>query len=116
MTTPIDALRDDYRETAKAWGAMMGGDPKRANALFDHLHGIYKELRASPEGRAAISALMTSDDVGVRISAASCSLGWDPKHAVPILEQIERDGPGLYRTSAKYTLKAFREGTLNLDW
>jgi hypothetical protein len=115
MTTPVDDLLDSYRATATAWDVMRG-DAKKANTLFDQLHSIYKELRASQAGRDGISALMTSENVGVRVSAASHSLGWDPEHAVEVLEQIERDGPGLYRTTAKYTLKSFREGRLNMDW
>jgi hypothetical protein len=34
---------------------------------------------------------------------------------VRVLEEIEKV-PGLHAVTAKYTLKAFRQGTLNQDW
>ena len=104
-----------YRSTALAWDLMRNNSAK-ANPLFVQLHSIYKRLRDTQAGRDAISALMDDDNVGVRISAASHSLAWAPKKATAVLEGIEREGPGLYRTTAKYTLKSFREGKLNFDW
>jgi hypothetical protein len=104
-----------YRSTALAWDVMRN-DSTKANLLFVQLHSIYKRLRDTQAGRDAISALMDDDNAGVRISAASHSLAWAPKKATAVLEGIEREGPGLYRTTARYTLKSFREGKLNLDW
>ncbi len=115
MTAPVNELLQSYKATAVAWDVMRG-DAKKANALFDQLHTIYKELRDSAAGRDGIAALMTDENIGVRISAASHSLAWEPEKATRVLEAIEKDGPGLYRTSARYTLKSFREGKLNLDW
>jgi Domain of unknown function (DUF2019) len=117
MTQSIADLITDYRSTALAWDVMKN-DSEKANRLFKRLQVIFKRLRVEPAGRAAISALM--DDamvsVGVRLVAASHSLGWDAGRATAVLEGIERDGPGLNRTTARYTLKSFREGTLNQDW
>jgi hypothetical protein len=117
MTQSTADLIALYRSTAIAWDIMQN-DARKANPLFDRLHVIFKQLRAEQAGREGISALM--DDatvtVGVRLVAASHSLGWAPVRAVAVLEDIERDGPGLYRTTAKYTLKSFREGTLDQDW
>ena len=117
MTESTQDLITEYRSTAIAWD-MMQNDAKKANPLFERLHVIYKKLRIQQAGRHAITALM--DDatvgVGVRLVAAAHSLEWEAERAIAVLETIERDGPGLYRTTAKYTLKAFREGTLNLDW
>ena len=106
-----------YRSTAIAWD-LRRGDAKRANPLFVKLHTIYKQLRDDPIGRDYVSELMDDSQVttGVRLAAASHSLGWNPEHAVRVLETIEREGPGLYRTSAKYTLIEFRAGRLNMDW
>jgi hypothetical protein len=79
------------------------------------LHVIYKQLRADEAGRNGIAALMDDGSVGVRLMAAGDSLGWAPKKAVKVLEAIAA-GSGLHAVTAKYTLKAFREGHLDMDW
>lgn len=114
MTQEVEDLIDQYRSTAIAW-ELMQGDAKKANPLFDRLHVIFKQLRAEPSGRDGIAALMDDPTTGVRLIAASHSLAWAPDKAVKVLEAIESD-PGLHAVTAKYTLKAFREGTLNMDW
>jgi hypothetical protein len=58
---------------------------------------------------------MDDASLGVRLSAAAHSLGWDPQRASGVLEEIA-SGAGLHSVTAKYTLKAFREGKLNQDW
>lgn len=117
MTQSTQDLIAEYRSTAIAWDIMQS-DAKKANPLFKRLHTIFKELRLEPAGREGITAVMddATVNVGARLVAASHSLGWAPKRAIAILKGIERDGPGLYRTTARYTLKAFREGTLDQDW
>ncbi len=117
MIESTEDLIAAYRTTALAWDVMQS-DAKKANPLFVQLHAIYKGPRSDPVGRNAIAALMddATVSVGVRLIAASHSLGWEPDRAVRVLETIERDGPGLNRTTAKYTLKEFREGRLNMDW
>ncbi|MGH7685484.1 MAG: DUF2019 domain-containing protein [Candidatus Dormibacteria bacterium] len=115
MSSSIEELLATYHSTAVAW-AVMQNDAKKANPLFDQLHAIFKRLRGDQAGRSGIAAFMDDPDVGVRIAAASHSLAWAPERATAVLEAIERDGPGLYRTTAKYTLKSFREGRLKMDW
>ena len=117
LAEPIEDLVQAYRATAVAWD-LMQSDAKKANRLFVRLHGIYKQLRNEAAGRAAISQLMNDPTMpaGVRLTAAAHSLGWEPETAIQVLESIERDGPGLRRVDAEHTLKAFREGTLNMDW
>jgi hypothetical protein len=117
MSGPTLELISTNRSTAIAWDVMQS-DAKRANPLFKQLHAIFKQLRVEQAGREGITAVMddASVGVGVRLVAASHSLGWVPERAIAVLEQIKRDGPGLYRTTAKYTLKSFREGTLKEDW
>ena len=117
MTPSTEDLITEYRSTAVAWD-MMQNDAAKANPLFKRLHVIYKDLRLQQTGRDAITALIgdATVSVGVRLVAASHALGWEVERASAVLETIERDGPGLYRTTAKYTLKSFREGTLNQDW
>jgi hypothetical protein len=117
MTQSTEDLITEYRSTAIAWDVMQNVAEK-ANRLFKRLHVIFKELRLEEAGREGITAVMddATVSVGTRLVAASHSLGWAPERAIAVLERIEKDGPGLYRTTARYTLKSFREGTLNQDW
>jgi hypothetical protein len=115
MTADVSELLDAYRSTAAAWDVMQG-DSSKANPLFDQLHQIYKQLRTEEQGRQGIALLMDDPVPGVRLMAAGHSLAWDQDRAIAVLETIEREGPGLYTVTAKYTLKSFREGKLNLDW
>jgi hypothetical protein len=116
MTRSIDDLVAEYRSTAIAWDVMQN-DSKKANPLLKRLQLIFKKLRIEPAERAAISRLMVDATVGVGVLvAASHSLGWESERAIAVLEGIKRGGPGLHRTTARYTLKSFREGTLHQDW
>jgi uncharacterized protein DUF2019 len=115
LTPSIEELAALYRSTAVAWGVVQS-DSKKANELFTQLHGIFKSLRQQQAGRDSITALLNDREVAVRLMAASHALAWEPTRATSVLEAIEREGPGLYRTDAKYTLKSFREGKLNMDW
>jgi hypothetical protein len=111
----VTALLLDYESTAVAWDAASWGEPTAANRLFDHLHDLFKQLRETEQGRHGIAKLMNHEKTGVRLQAAAHSLRWEPAEATKVLEEID-SGPGLHGISAKYTLKAFRDGTLNQDW
>jgi Domain of unknown function (DUF2019) len=76
----------------------------------------YKRLRESDAGRRAISGLIYDPVTAVRLSAASHSLAWQPVAAQAVLEEIENQPTGLYAVSAKWTLRSYRQGKLNLDW
>lgn len=117
MTASMKDLIRSYRSTAIAWDVMQN-DATKANPLFKQLHAIFKQLRLNEVGREGITDLMDDPTVGtgVQLVAASHSLGWAPERAVAVLETIEREGTGLYRTTARYTLKSFREGQLNMEW
>lgn len=103
-----------YLRTAELWDALQG-DAESANKAFDENHQAYKVLRQSPAGRAAITRLMTHPNIGVRLLAATHSLANAPDEAIGVLESIEAEG-GLHAVSAKYTLRSYRLGTLELDW
>lgn len=83
--------------------------------MFDHVHELYRELRTSTDGRAALAGLMRHRVEGVRLLAATHSLAYYPEEALSTLEELQ-DGPGLYAVSAEYTIRSFRSGTLNLDF
>ena len=110
----VATLLDDYRETAVAWDESQR-EVARANLLFDRLQALQKQLRAEPRGRAGIEALMAHPSAGVRLIAAAHSLQWTPTKAAKVLQAIQAE-PGLHAVTATYTLKAYREGMLDLDW
>lgn len=111
----IADLLDAYERTALRWGELQA-DASAANAVFNEHHSIYKVLRGYPEGRAGISRLMGHESECVRLAAATHSFAWDPERATTVLETIERESASLYAVDAKWTLRSFRNGTLDLDW
>jgi hypothetical protein len=110
----VPTLLDAYLESAERWDSLQS-DATAANKVFDENHEIYKLLRTTPEGREGIAKLMEHPNVGVRLLAATDSLGWAPDEASGVLEAIER-GVGLHAVTAKYTLRSYRSGQLDLDW
>jgi hypothetical protein len=110
-----EVLLSEFAESAVAWDSLVGRDAKRANRLFDRLHTLAKVLRQSSAGRAGLAELTRHEVTGVRLVAATECLAWSPEVAVPALEAVESTA-GLHAVSAKYTLKAYRAGTLDLDW
>jgi hypothetical protein len=111
----IPDLLAAYERTAVRW-AELQTDATAANKVFKENHAIYKILRDHEEGRGGISHLMGHESEAVRLGAATHSLAWDPEHATTVLETIERQSGSLYAVDAKWTLRAYRNGTLNLDW
>jgi len=105
----------EYDHGARDWDALVSKDAKRANPIFDRLHQLAKEMRESPDGRAALERLMSHETTGVRLLAATECLAWDASRAQPVLASI-KDAGGLHAVSAKYTLRSFESGTLDLDW
>lgn len=108
------AMRSQYRDMAVAWD-QAGDDPKEANRIFDALQSLYKTLRATAEGRSAIGSLLDDPITAVRLAAATHSLAWQPARAERVLEDIEQEG-NLHAVTAKWTLRSYRSGKLNLDW
>lgn len=116
MTERIeDALLSEFTESAVVWDSLVGSDAKKANRIFDRLHTLAKDLRQTPAGRSGLLALSGHEITGVRLLAATECLAWSPEVAVPALETIE-GSVGLHSVSAKYTLRSYRAGTLDLDW
>jgi hypothetical protein len=117
MTEPVDritAMRDQYRELTVEWDEARDS-PKEANRLFDVLHGLYKVLRDSTAGRQAITSLLDDPATAVRLAAATHSLAWQPAKAERVLQEIEQEG-SLHAADAKWTLRSYQRGKLNLDW
>jgi len=102
-----------YRELAIAWSNARS-EPDRANQIFREHHELYKGLRDYAEGRAVISRLLSDENSAVRLLAATHSLAWEQR-AIAVLEDLVSKGDAL-AIDAKWTLRSFRNGTLNLDW
>jgi hypothetical protein len=108
------ALIEAYEQTPFRWGEVQS-DSSAANDVFEDNHSIYKRLRNHEEGRLAVARLMEHESEAVRLLAATHSLAWRRDEATAVLEGLIESG-GLHGLTAKYTLKSFREGKLNLDW
>ncbi|MBO0730485.1 MAG: DUF2019 domain-containing protein [Acidimicrobiaceae bacterium] len=107
-------LRAEYRALAVEWGEARDS-PDRANHLFEAHHALYKRIRGSADGRQAISGLLDDPVTVVRLAAATHSLAWEPERAVQVLQEIEQE-LSLYAVDAKWTLRSYHSGKLNLDW
>jgi hypothetical protein len=110
----VSFLAGQYRDTVIQWQSAFS-DPSVANKLFRRTHALAKAIRQSPEGRAAIEALLDDPVTAVRLSAATDSLAWQSPRGEAVLEAIERTGEE-YAFDAQWTLRSYRSGRLNLDW
>jgi hypothetical protein len=108
------AVRDRYRSLAVDWDEARD-DPSEANRLFDLLHALYKDVRTTASGQEAITSLLDDPITAVRLAAATHSLGWEPKRSEQVLEEIEQES-NLHAMTAKWTLRSYRSGTLDLEW
>jgi hypothetical protein len=91
------------------------------NRLSLEVIRLSKLLRESPAGRRAIERLARDPDRLVRATAAAHCLRWNPSLGRAVLEEVrdghDIDGPGWDQAGfdAKWTLKMFDAGRLNLD-
>lgn len=111
----IEQMRRAYRDLAIQWDEARD-NPTEANAIFKRLHALAKEHRASAEGRSAIEGLFNDAVAAVRLVAATDSLAWDSGQGLVVLEDIERNDSSLFAVDAKWTLRSYRNGKLDLDW
>ena len=108
------ALRAEYRALAIEWGEARDS-PDQANRIFKAHHDLYKTIRDSAAGREAITGLLDDAVTAVRVLAATHSLSWEPERAAHALQEIEKESSP-YAVDAKWTLRSYRNGKLNLDW
>lgn len=111
----VEEMRQIYRDLAVEWDEARD-NPALANKIFRRLHALAKEHRASAEGRAAIEGLFDDAVAAVRLIAATDSLAWDSSGGIAVLEDIERNNSSLFAVDAKWTLRSYRSGKLDLDW
>ena len=115
-----------YEANLREWASLTRRQSKttvqRANALVNELQATYLRLRESLEGRGIIEALAADPDRLVRLSAATHCLKWNEALGRAALEDIRDtdaiDGPGwdIAGFDAKWTLRTFEDGKLDLDW
>ena len=89
---------------------------RRQNRLVNDLQRHRLKVQATPEGRQAISTLLTDDRALVRLWAASHALFWDESAARFVLEELRDGSYGLSSVSARYTLLEFDAGRLDPNW
>lgn len=106
-----EELVQAYEKAAVSYGqALAAADHRAANRAHDTIVGAYRELRS----RAAafhLLPLLRSEDETLRSVVAAHALEFAPEQGEPVLRELAAR-PGLRRTPAEYTLKAWREGTL----
>jgi len=114
-TDTVTALRAQCRALVIDWDAAKD-TPGKANEIFNTHHALYKRLHVSPAGREAITGLLDDPATAVRLAAATHSLQWAPERAQRVLEEIEQLPASLYAVDAKWILRSYHAGTLDLDW
>ena len=122
----LDTAAARYGAILREWADLTRHRTKdnveAANRLVHETQVLYKRLRETPEGRRVIEHLAGDPDRLVRLSAAAKCLKWNPALGRRILEELRDgsavDGPGWDQAGfdAKWTLKTFEAGTLDLDW
>ncbi|MBW3536590.1 MAG: DUF2019 domain-containing protein [Actinobacteria bacterium] len=106
-------LATEYGKTAQAWGrAMEASRPSRANAQFDELARLYRELkRRGRDALANLLPLLDDEEPYVRFAAAAWLLEAFPEEAVPCLERLSLLR-SLVGVEAERTLGEWRSGRM----
>lgn len=109
----IKELIQAYSEAASIQGmATESGDYKTGNKASDLLSAIYSELRRRGNGaQSAILSLLTNDDSGIRLWAASHAMDFSPNDGEPVLKALIPVGKFI-GLCAKTTLNEWKNGKL----
>lgn len=102
-----------YEVLAIAWDGEHTA--RLANRIFDQLHSIAVKLRAEDEGRRGLELLLTHENRGVRLKAASDCLAWGSAGAVAALEGLVSPR-GAHSLTAEMTLQEYKAGRMRFDW
>jgi hypothetical protein len=120
--TSPEITSESYRQTLSELADLVGDEGHTANTrrrdrLTEQLQAHRLVLQESPEGRAAIAALLDDPRPAVRLWSAGHTLVADEQLARPTLTEI-RDSParyGLHSIIAKHTLLEYDAGRLAGD-
>ncbi len=106
-----------YREELSAMDSvLLGGNRSRAwNRHVNEAQRAQLRLRQSPEGRAAITALIADPVSTVALWAATHALFWDERVARAHLAAVAAS-EGIAGLDARMTLREFDAGRLRTDW
>jgi hypothetical protein len=107
-------MNNTLQEYRQAIINMNDPDATTANQWADRMHGYYKILRSSEEGRNGIIGLISDSDPH-RCMAAAHSLQWVPDKARAALEQL-RDSNGPASFDAEMTLQELDAGRLDITY
>lgn len=113
----VASLAEQYRAALVEMNGMSAGTstPADWNRLVDRMQWFHLALKATPEGRAAISALIDDPCSTVREWSTTNALAWDPARALVALRaQIAGDGQRVF--TAKVVLHEHEAGRLNTAW
>jgi hypothetical protein len=120
--TSAETAIETYRQTLSELADLVGTEghtenTRRRERLADQLQTQRRLLQGSPEGQAAITALLADPRTAVRVWSAGHALFWDVDQARPVLMEV-RDDPlryGLHSIVAKHTLQEYDAGRLDAD-
>ena len=106
-----------YEKAALLHGHSLDeGNSRVANRQYDVLERLRKELQGrGHEGRAVILHLLASRERWIRLVAAGDSLRFEPKQALPVLEELAATPTGACSLTAEITLDAWRNGKLTFE-
>ncbi|MBI5877541.1 MAG: DUF2019 domain-containing protein [Chloroflexi bacterium] len=110
QTTTVQILMQ-YKQAAELTGHKSSDI---ANQSARRLHELYKRLRTTEEGRAAIVTLLSDTSPHVRCWAGAHALAWAPQLARRVLEEL-RDAKGRCSFDAEMILKQFDKGSLSFN-
>lgn len=113
-----DALVARYRTILVEMDARRtetGGRPRTWNRLVQRMQAVQLELRATPEGRDAITNLINDENPTVRSWSAVNALAWAPAQARAELKR-EASAGGVLGFDAEISLREFDAGRLDTSW
>jgi hypothetical protein len=93
-----------------------GGKPRSWNQLVNRMQAIQLQLRSTPSGRDAITALIDDENPTVRSWSAANALAWAEGVARAELEREAENECGLGGLEAEVVLREFDAGRLNTAW
>jgi hypothetical protein len=122
-TAPLESAIESYRRSLNDLADVVGdqghapSSVRRWERLLSQAQSERLTLRESPEGRSAITALITDPRPTVRLWSACAALSWDEAAALETLREL-RESPSLYgihSISAKHLMLGFEAGNLDPD-
>lgn len=93
----------------------QGGKPRTWNRLVNRMQAAHLKLRATAEGRDAITLLIDDENATVRSWSAVNALAWAEGPARAALER-EAVAGGIAGFDAEISLREFDAGRLNTAW